>query len=105
MARKLKPIEVGQRFGRLKFIKDLNTIRISKTQTIRIALFSCDCGNKKELAVHNVLHGKTKSCGCLVKTHNGLTTTTQRKLKIEPKIKEGFFDYDAYVKSDFILQS
>lgn len=28
-------------------------------------LFRCDCGNEKILNVHDVFHGKTKSCGCL----------------------------------------
>lgn len=105
MGRKLNPIEEGTRFGRLKFVRDLRTVRVAEHRTIRIGLFSCDCGNEKELAVHNVVNGKTKSCGCIRNIKSGVVNpTTERKVKTH-LVEEGFFDVDAFFRSDFILQA
>lgn len=105
MGRKPRLIEVGQRFNRLKMVKDLGTVRVSENNTtIRIALFVCDCGNEKQLAVHNVVGGKTKSCGCMLNSKNGAFSNRERKLKSSLRVKDGFFDVDDFIKSDFILQ-
>lgn len=58
MTNKISMIK-GQRFGKLRFIKEL-----PKIKHVRRGLFKCDCGNKKDLALFNVNLGNTISCGC-----------------------------------------
>lgn len=53
---------IGNRFGRLTvisecFYKNKNAYCECK----------CSCGNKKTVKLHNLLNGKTKSCGCFNK--------------------------------------
>lgn len=58
------PIKVGQRFGRLLFVRDVESIKV-KSGTKRRSLFICDCGNEKIFLTYDVLAGKSGSCGCL----------------------------------------
>jgi len=53
----------GQKFGRLTALR-LTDKRIN-TETIWEC--KCDCGNIVEIKSSNLIHGKTKSCGCLQK--------------------------------------
>ena len=52
----------GQRFGKLIAIK--NTGEQDKNHN-RIWLCKCDCGNYKKVSSVFLIHGNTKSCGCL----------------------------------------
>lgn len=61
-------IEVGERFGRLVFIKDIEPIKRT-FGTQRRSIFRCDCGKEKVFFTHDVRGKKTQSCGCL---HNEL---------------------------------
>lgn len=61
MARKVK-IKEGDKYGRLTIIKELPTINYR-----RKVLCRCDCGTVKEYFLQRVIHGETKSCGCLSK--------------------------------------
>lgn len=131
MARPIKTIQPGTRFGRLKFIEDRG-----KESERRIALYKCDCGELIVLDVNFVSGGVVKSCGHLgsgnfrpvpdeekerIKELYRLklsprkiglmlkrdTKTVNLILGIEKEIapkKEGFFDYDSFLKSDFIFQ-
>lgn len=72
---------VGQRFGHLVLIKNLNKIdkRCSK-----LALFKCDCGKTKELVFTQVLSGEVTSCSCQNKGKNSnLASLDVRKKQIE----------------------
>lgn len=51
---------LGQRFGRLVVIKELETRYHSSINW----LCKCDCGKTKEVPSARLIHGKTKSCGC-----------------------------------------
>lgn len=51
----------GQRFGRLTAIKRTGQDRFGHS----IWLCSCECGDTKEIAIHSLTSGRTKSCGCL----------------------------------------
>lgn len=56
---------IHERYGRLKFIREVEP-RISKAgNKARMALWQCDCGNEKIINISNVRHGKTTSCGCV----------------------------------------
>ena len=50
----------GQKYGKLTIIKEVSPIG-SK----RRILCKCDCGNIKEYSMDRVIHGRTRSCGCL----------------------------------------
>ena len=56
----------GQRFGRLTYLRNA-----LDRGPIRYAVFRCDCGTEKEIHLHNVVRGVTKSCGCLSRETTG----------------------------------
>ena len=64
---------IGQRFGKLVIINILAGVGCTK------ALCKCDCGTEKEIIMGNILSGKSRSCGCVHKTH-GLTNTSTYKI-------------------------
>lgn len=69
---KLKDL-AGQRFGKLTAIKRYGTDRNGSATW----LCKCDCGVEKVVSGHDLVWGKTKSCGCLKRkprTH-GMTKT------------------------------
>ena len=70
----LKASEViGKRFGRLVVIKIDHIPGFGSA-----VICKCDCGNEKTVKHFNLLHGSTKSCGCLWKqkiTTHGSTDT------------------------------
>ena len=53
-------LEEGKKYGRLTFIKEVSPIGKR-----RMILCKCDCGNIKEYSMDRVLHGRTRSCGCI----------------------------------------
>lgn len=131
MSRPYTKIEVGTRFGKLKFIEDAG----GDEKKRRLGKFLCDCGNEKILRTHSVTCGQTLSCGCMRGMAHAVSEEEKQRMIemsksmspyaiaqqlnrdritvrdiVKPKpqkhqTSEGFFDYDAYVKSDFILQS
>ncbi len=52
---------VGQKFGKLTLIENLNKL---DSHNYQLALFKCDCGNVKEARFSLVFTGKVRSCGC-----------------------------------------
>ena len=56
----------GQRFNRLIAIEPVYSNRDGYTW-----LFKCDCGNFKEIRNADVVNGKIKSCGCLLREVTG----------------------------------
>lgn len=59
----IKPRDITeQKFNRLTAIKF-----VYKKGKDYYWLFKCDCGNKKIIFKGNVLYGKVRSCGCLLK--------------------------------------
>lgn len=51
---------IGDRFGRLAVIEILGVMNGA-----RRCICLCDCGNRKEVRLGNVMTGRTRSCGCL----------------------------------------
>jgi hypothetical protein len=47
--------------SRLTFIEVVGRTKSKKT----IGLYSCSCGNQKQIIIQNVSNGKSKSCGCI----------------------------------------
>jgi hypothetical protein len=61
VTQKYKPIEIGDRIGRLIVIEIENEKRKYK----KYHLCKCDCGNIVTVSDHSLKTKKTKSCGCL----------------------------------------
>jgi chaperonin cofactor prefoldin len=97
---------VGQKFNKLTI---LSVFRNKKSK--RIAICECECGNKKERDLDNLIKGGIKSCGCIkrgrpakeknkiipedsnvVLSDEKLSTEKDQKVKIEPK-KRGVFSF------------
>lgn len=90
-------VSIGDRYEQLVLIEDLGMIG-----NIRMGKFKCDCGEICQKSISNVFRGKTKTCGHLYEQlNNGKRLEAKRLLK--EQTEEGFFDYDAFVKSDFIF--
>ena len=67
----------GEKFGRLTVIKESY---VDKKRE-RVWECQCDCGNITYVTTHSLMHGVTKSCGCLVK-ENGKKIKEQRSLDL-----------------------
>lgn len=60
---KLKDL-TGQRFGRLTVLARVENKAFPSGQTQPQYLCRCDCGNEKVVLGHQLVHGRTTSCGC-----------------------------------------
>ena len=57
----------GRRFGRLTVIERSGTYKSEEDSFSSFATWRCrcDCGNESVVISANLLHGYTRSCGCL----------------------------------------
>lgn len=64
-------IDIGAKFGKL------TVIGISPKNSNKKVCYvcKCECGNTKVTDKYSLIHGETKSCGCLVTKHNDSNTT------------------------------
>lgn len=62
---KSKSISIGERFGKLTIIEELEKRRYNN----KIWLCKCDCGGLHEATTTSLKAGYTKSCGCLKYYH------------------------------------
>ena len=72
----------GRRFGKLTVIKRVENTKANKARW----LCKCDCGNEKIVVGGDLQSGRTRSCGCLVKTH-GLRNSTIYKIWVGIKTR------------------
>lgn len=72
----------GKKYGRLFVVKHLG----SDDQNQALWLCKCDCGNEHIVTGHNLIRGRTKSCGCL---KNELSS---KRLKTHGKSKTRLYD-------------
>lgn len=70
------PVTIGARFGRLRILSELESIRDSSGHRIRIVLCECDCGAHKALRYGHLRSGLTASCGCFRKEATSKRKTT-----------------------------
>lgn len=66
---------IGKKFGRLRII------RIHKLQRNPLVEVLCDCGVTKVTQAFNVIHGTTKSCGCLKSETTKARSTTHGQVR------------------------
>lgn len=57
---------LGQRFGRLLVIEKGQGVQY-KNYRVTSWVCQCDCGNIKEIPTASLVHGNTRSCGCIKK--------------------------------------
>ena len=55
---------IGQRFGRLTVISYSD---VKSKSGDKICICACDCGMEKQVLRNDIVSGKTKSCGCLIR--------------------------------------
>ena len=58
---------IGERYGRLVVIQELETIKQPPRAYIRRFLCRCDCGGEVIVSYSNLRNGNVRSCGCLKK--------------------------------------
>lgn len=73
MPRRLTDL-TGKRFGRLTVIERADDYvsvrrgkdgRLTQARSYTRRRCTCDCGNETEVLAQHLMHGGTKSCGCL----------------------------------------
>jgi hypothetical protein len=74
MGRKKIEIKLGDKYGRLTIIEEIEVYSSIQGQTQRMCLCLCECGNTKKVKLGNLRNGMTKSCGCL-----SIETVTNRR--------------------------
>lgn len=62
-----KPIEINKKFNMLTIIEEVNPVFSENGVKKRMVLCSCDCGKSKVIEYHQILRGRSKSCGCIKK--------------------------------------
>lgn len=58
----------------LTIINEVEPIRLPSGQTNKAFLCKCDCGNEKIVRKLHLVRNRIKSCGCLSKTKDGLSS-------------------------------
>lgn len=74
MGKRLLNNIVGQKYGKLTILKELEPILKNGTRK-RIVLCKCECGNIIETQLYYLTDGHKNSCGCLLKTKKGYGNT------------------------------
>ena len=68
-------IKKGDVYSELTVIKEGERKILPSGQTNRTADCLCSCGDKKNVRIVHLVRGRTKSCGCIVKTKKGKSKT------------------------------
>lgn len=64
-----------EKYGKLTILKEDHEKKYKNGTVIKFVLCKCDCGKKKIINLNNLQRGLVKSCGCIVKTKNGLSNS------------------------------
>lgn len=95
MPRKPIEIESGTKFGLLTVLEHVEDFRYPNGNKVTAYRCLCECGNEKVIMASNLIHGKSRSCGCQIgrtsKRIRDLTGQTFGKLTA---IKRGPNKYD-----------
>lgn len=67
-------VEPGDRFGWLTVTQEVGRTIDRNGREHRSFLCKCDCGNDTRVRIAYLRHGRTKSCGCMASSQNGLST-------------------------------
>lgn len=66
----------GDRYNNITLLEELDKYINPCGMAQRYFSYKCDCGNVKQATLNHIRTGNVKSCGCLVKTRNGLGRTS-----------------------------
>lgn len=90
----------GEKFGKLTVVKEAEAKRLPSGQINRIFLCKCDCGNYKEVRLLHLKRNRISSCGCIVKTRKGESSTYLCKVWREMKYRclPNYFENHLYFK-------
>ena len=70
MAEAMTAIEAGDEFGRLVALSRASRVSFGPRSRREAAwLCACECGRVTVALDHNLLAGRTRSCGCLYREH------------------------------------
>ena len=64
MSAAAEPVKIGQRFGHLTILREVERIR-TKHCVRRMVQVECDCGNIRTMQLHNIMNAQAYSCGCM----------------------------------------
>ena len=70
-----KDIKLGENINGVSFVTEVNPYISPNGRKVRVAEFTCFCGNNFTARLDSVKSGNTKSCGCLVKENTGKANT------------------------------
>ena len=102
-------VEIGSRYGRLTVINEIEP-HISPNGTKRRMVYcQCDCGNKADVRIDQLISGNTQSCGCLryekakeaackQKKYNTYDLSGEYGIGYTEKGDEFYFDLEDYDK-------
>lgn len=102
-------ITIGEKYGRLTIIKEIEPRMSSAGNKNRRMLCKCDCGKEVEVSLTNLRRGHTKSCGCYKiekiidvgkekKKYNTYDLTGEYGVGYTFKGEEFYFDLEDYDK-------
>jgi hypothetical protein len=83
MANKRVKINVGDKYGFLTIVKEIEPKYDKRNKIVRIFTCACDCGRYTDVRLYSLRQGNTKSCGCYsidVQKENAIKRNTTHNL-------------------------
>jgi hypothetical protein len=68
------------KYGKLTIIEIVEKKKYKNGSVVIFVKCKCECGNEKIINFNNIKRGLVKSCGCIVKTRNGLSKTREYQI-------------------------
>lgn len=79
---------IGERFGKLTILRELESIRDNSGSLRRIVEVRCDCGNISEKKLKYLKSGETTTCGSCVKIVVGTSAKGNPVIKVDSFVDE-----------------
>ena len=82
---------VGQKFGKLTVIKELDEYKNDGKSKRRMVLCKCECGNERKATEKQLKSGNIRSCGCLLRRPHELDDRKFRVYQIRCRINNKIY--------------
>jgi len=79
MTAKLK-VQIGDKFNKLTVTKITSEPRKNGKSKRRFLLCTCECGGQVKREPSDIVCGKVQSCGCVLRTRDGLSNTLEYRM-------------------------
>ncbi len=91
-------MNIGEKYGMLTVIKEVDRLILPSGQTNRAFLCKCDCGKEHTVRLLHLKRMRIKSCGCAVRTRNGEGGSLLCKVwrQMNSRCKELYFEKHLY---------